>query len=467
MRVRHRGREPIGRRQRHRVDGSVKSGAGEDRVTGAATHVLLIEQEFGEQIVGLAMQVAVRGADVGEHLRRLRIAEVARGVSAEQRERTRGGRARSRALRAGARPCISRAPPARRPSRRRCRRGGRSTSRATSVPTTSSNAIGLGMSWRMNLSSVCAASSITRRLAAIGLANVEAGLFESAGRAARDAAASRRPAALHRARSPAIRKAAHRFGQRLRRVEELQMMLGRSSGRSVRIGTRQDTGMLAGTDKLGREAKRPLSFKKSRPLYHLPAWRPQPLPSRSPRPRHRPWAGHGPHGHRSRPRLCRRPRGRTVARRLLYAVGYTLLRTWLRLFRRCVGVPTACEARRHRRALALPAVARPADRAARAHGDALRVDLQLRRDELQPRGRALDDRLEHGRARAAWSGCPSMPSPRSALSSSSATTSSIRTCATSAARSARAHSDGSGSSSTSAARSRLATQGRASRSCIR
>ena len=75
----------------------------------------------------------------------------------------------------------------------------------------------------------------------------------------------------------------------------------------------------------------------------------------------------------------------------------------------------AIDARRHRGAVALPAHARPADRAARAHGDAVRVDLQLRRDELQPRRRAVDDRLEHGRARAAWSGCPSTPSPRIGL----------------------------------------------------
>ena len=84
---------------------------------------------------------------------------------------------------------------------------------------------------------------------------------------------------------------------------------------------------------------------------------------------------------------------------LLHAVGDALLCTRLRLLRWCVGVSATLHAHRHRRALALSSVARPADRADRAHGDALRVDLQLRRDGLQHRRRAVDDRLEHGRPR--------------------------------------------------------------------
>ena len=46
----------------------------------------------------------------------------------------------------------------------------------------------------------------------------------------------------------------------------------------------------------------------------------------------------------------------------------------------------------------IPADSRPAAGRPRADGDAVGVDLQFRCDQLQPRRRAVDDRLEHGRA---------------------------------------------------------------------
>ena len=144
---------------------------------------------------------------------------------------------------------------------------------------------------------------------------------------------------------------------------------------------------------------------------------------------------------------------------LLHPLGDALLRTGLRVLRRRVGLPASRDAAGHGRAVAVPADSRVLAGRARADGDAVRVDLQLRRDQLQPRRRAVDDRLEHGRARAAWSGCRSTPSPRSASRSCSATTSSIRTCAISGARLARVRSDGSGSFSTSAARCTLGESG--------
>ncbi len=150
-------------------------------------------------------------------------------------------------------------------------------SRPTSVPTTSSNAIGFGTSWRMNLSSVCEASSITRRLARVASRML---------RPASSSVSGQKLAVLGRgndqdrftAFEPGHQETAHGFGQRPRRVEELQMVLGRS-----RCGDREalatpSMGELAGSNKPGHDEKAPISSA---------TWRPPPIrresgPSTSP-----------------------------------------------------------------------------------------------------------------------------------------------------------------------------------------
>src|SRR5688500_6670601 len=103
----------------------------------------------------------------------------------------------------------------------------------------------------------------------------------------------------------------------------------------------------------------------------------------------------GPDGDRPCANLCSDSGRRRQSGALLHALDHAFLRARIRVLCGDVGLAPPREATWHPRALAFPVTARFVARIPRAHRDALRVDVQLRRHQLQPGGRAVDDRLEH------------------------------------------------------------------------
>ena len=104
----------------------------------------------------------------------------------------------------------------------------------------------------------------------------------------------------------------------------------------------------------------------------------------------------GPHGHRSRARVCGSSARRTQSRRLLHALDHQFRRPRVRVSFRHIRVLPRPTSWKQARAVALPAHPRPDTRLTRAHGHSLRLDVQHRLRRIPPRRRDLDARLVHG-----------------------------------------------------------------------